>query len=101
MVVTLSTTPGQHSQAKYDVGGILLERPFKIRRLGHFGFNFSDLEAARHFYVDLLGFRTSDIMTDADGQARGIFTRYGGDHHAFVMFKKQPAGRPGPGASRN
>ena len=24
---------------RYNVGGILLERPFKIRRLGHFGFN--------------------------------------------------------------
>src|SRR5579863_7073733 len=23
---------------RYDVGGILLPRPFKIRRLGHFGF---------------------------------------------------------------
>jgi catechol 2,3-dioxygenase-like lactoylglutathione lyase family enzyme len=86
---------------KYDVGGILLDRPFKIRRLGHFGFNVEDLEAARHFYVDLLGFRTSDVMNDADGQPRGIFTRYGGDHHAFVLFKKQPARRPGPGASPN
>ena len=24
---------------RYDVGGVLLPRPFKIRRLGHFGFN--------------------------------------------------------------
>ncbi|MEA2641432.1 MAG: hypothetical protein QOF51_2826, partial [Chloroflexota bacterium] len=43
-------------EAKYDVGGVMLDRPFKIRRLGHFGFNVLDMPAARHFYVDLLGF---------------------------------------------
>ena len=48
---------------KYDVGGILLDRPFKIRRLGHFGFNVVNMDAARHFYVDLLGFKVSDVMT--------------------------------------
>ena len=26
-------------QQLYDVGGVMLPRPFKIRRLGHFGFN--------------------------------------------------------------
>ena len=45
---------------RYDVGGVLLERPFKIRRLGHFGFNFDKLEEAREFYGDLLGFTVSD-----------------------------------------
>ena len=45
---------------KFNVGGILLDRPFKIRRLGHFGFNVTDLDAAYHFYSDLLGFRVSD-----------------------------------------
>ena len=41
---------------KFDVGGVLLDRPFKVRRLGHFGFNVDDIEAHRHFYGDLLGF---------------------------------------------
>jgi hypothetical protein len=45
---------------RYDVGGILMERPFKIRRLGHFGFNITRLEEARRFYGDLLGFVVSD-----------------------------------------
>jgi catechol 2,3-dioxygenase-like lactoylglutathione lyase family enzyme len=40
-------------------------------------------------------------MMDPEGQPRGIFMRYGGDHHAFVLFKKAPAGQPGPGASAN
>src|SRR6266508_3120343 len=88
-------------RTKYDVGGILLDRPFKIRRLGHFGFNVVKMNEARHFYIDLLGFKISDVadffksrLTDEQkaqlvGDARGYFTRYGGDHHAFVLFNKQ------------
>lgn len=86
---------------KYDVGGVLLDRPFKVRRLGHFGFNVDDLEANQRFYRDLLGFKNSDVMTDPEGNTRGIFMRYGGDHHAFVLFKRAPAGQPGPGSSSN
>ena len=29
---------------KFDVGGVMLERPFKLRRLGHFGYNTSKLD---------------------------------------------------------
>ena len=46
----------------FDVGGVLLNQPFKIRRLGHFGFNLSNMEAGVQFYVDLLGFRISDVI---------------------------------------
>ena len=42
--------------AKYNAGGVALDRPFKIRRFGHFGFNASNFEASRRFYFDLLGF---------------------------------------------
>ena len=84
----------------FDVGGVLLNQPFKIRRLGHFGFNLTSMEEGLRFYVDLLGFRISDI-TDyskraaqpqqlADlGDPHGYFTRYGGDHHALVLFPKR------------
>ena len=71
---------------KFDVGGILLDRPFKIRRLGHFGFNMADLEKAHHFYSDLLGFRVSDEFARG-----GWFMRFGTDHHAFALFQKPPA----------
>ncbi len=53
-------------QTKYDVGGILLDRPFKIRRLGHFGFNVVNMDEARHFYIDLLGFKVSDVADFGD-----------------------------------
>jgi catechol 2,3-dioxygenase-like lactoylglutathione lyase family enzyme len=88
------------AEGKFNVGGVLLDRPFKIRRLGHFGFNLANMEAGRRFYVDLLGFKVSDIMDYSRrakspeqvaglGDANGYFTRYGGDHHAMVLFPKR------------
>src|SRR5207253_5149435 len=84
---------------RYNVGGVYLQRPFKIRRLGHFGFNVEKLPEGREFYGDLLGFTASDTLDfsrapwfpkDADlGDPRGYFMRYGTDHHAFVLFPKR------------
>ena len=85
---------------KFDVGGVLLNQPFKIRRLGHFGFNLKNMEAGIHFYVDLLGFRISDVIDYSRrakdpaqiaglGDPKGYFTRYGTDHHAMVLFPKR------------
>src|SRR5438270_9170753 len=85
---------------KFDVGGVLLDRPFKVRRLGHFGFNNVNMEESLHFYTKLLGFRLSD-MNDFGGRAedpkileglgdtKGYFTHHGGDHHSFVLFNKR------------
>ncbi|MBV8888889.1 MAG: VOC family protein [Alphaproteobacteria bacterium] len=83
---------------RYNVGGVLLDRPFKIRRLGHFGFNVEKLEECREFYGDLLGFTVSDradfsraawFPKDAGlGDTHGYFMRYGTDHHALVLFSK-------------
>src|SRR5688572_29408537 len=78
------------TETKYDVGGVLLDRPFKLRRLGHFGFNVADPSQSVRFYADLLGFRISDLAGTPE-EPRGFFMRYGGDHHAFVLFKRQPA----------
>ena len=47
---------------RFNVGGILLNQPFKIRRLGHFGFNLVNMDEGVRFYIDWLGFRVSDVM---------------------------------------
>jgi catechol 2,3-dioxygenase-like lactoylglutathione lyase family enzyme len=82
----------------YNVGGVLLSRPFKIRRLGHFGVNVTDVEAGLRFYRDLIGFKVSDVIdfgarapeqVKGLGDPRGYFTRYGTDHHAFVLFNRR------------
>jgi catechol 2,3-dioxygenase-like lactoylglutathione lyase family enzyme len=84
---------------RYNVGGVLLPRPFKVRRLGHFGFNAVKMAESQDFYTALLGFRPSDTLDfgampwaprNADlGETRGYFMRYGTDHHAFVLFNKR------------
>src|SRR5579875_31050 len=81
-------------KTRYSVGGVLMDRPFKIRRLGHFGFNLNNLEKGLEFYNRLLGFRITDII-DLSRTPRGaspevkdarlIFTSYGTDHHALVL----------------
>lgn len=88
------------STGKFNVGGVLLDQPFKIRRLGHFGFNLTRMDEGVRFYLDLLGFRVSDVIdysrraTSPEqiaglGDPKGYFTRYGTDHHALVLFNKR------------
>ena len=89
----------------YDVGGIRLERPFRVQRLGHFGFNFRDQEIALRFYSDLLGLPVTDTvdfgrnfnLKSATGQdPNGYFLRVGADHHSVVLFPHWThMGRPG------
>jgi len=83
----------------YDVGGVLLPRPFKIRRFGHFGFNVGDIDAASAFYVNDLGFQVTDqadLLEELSGPVlakarqvvtdpRMIFTSNSSDHHALLL----------------
>jgi catechol 2,3-dioxygenase-like lactoylglutathione lyase family enzyme len=88
------------ADTRFNVGGVLLDQPFKIRRLGHFGFNLTNMDEGVRFYTDLLGFRISDVIDYSRrasrpdqlaglGDPRGYFTRYGTDHHAMVLFNKR------------
>jgi catechol 2,3-dioxygenase-like lactoylglutathione lyase family enzyme len=84
---------------QFDVGGVLLPRPFKIRRFGHFGLNLDRLDEAIPFYTDLLGFRVTDemnlfnevpeelrsIVEDVVTDPRMIFTSNSSDHHALLL----------------
>src|SRR5882757_4715308 len=86
----------------YNVGGVLLPRPFKIRRFGHFGLNMERLDEAVTFYTDGLGFRVTDevnVLDKVPDEARPfvqeiltdprlIFTTHGSDHHALVLAHK-------------
>lgn len=85
---------------RYDVGGYLQDRPFRVRRLGHFGLNCVKIEESLRFYRDLLGFRVSDRIDFSErakdpaairdfGDPGGYFMRHGTDHHSFVLFNKR------------
>lgn len=76
----------------YNVGGLELNQPFRIRRIGHFGYNSPDIEGTAAFLTQALGLAISD---EADFTARapslsktdatGWFLRCGTDHHAIVI----------------
>lgn len=86
---------------EYDVGGIRLPRPFRVRRLGHFGIYVNDPDAILDFYSRLLGFRVADQIDYTGrlpeeemaklGPRIGYFTRHGTEHHSFVIFPKHVA----------
>ena len=77
-----------------------MARPFKIRRLGHFGFNVDNPKDSIHFYRDILGLKISDqldfkanpqraeMLKDVE-DASGYFMHHGGDHHSFVLFPRK------------
>src|SRR5262245_12482315 len=83
----------------FNVGGVLLPRPFKVRRLGHVGLNYENFPEAFRLFHDLLGFRISDFIDyrtrvpagtlDGLGDPRNYFTRYASDHHSFVFGNKK------------
>jgi catechol 2,3-dioxygenase-like lactoylglutathione lyase family enzyme len=89
---------GETQGESYDVGGVVYPRPFKIRRLGHFGFNVGELDKSTDFYGRLLGFRLTDIVNLQDlggfeqaaqmSDSRIVFLTYGTDHHALLLAHK-------------
>ena len=84
---------------RFIVGGVELPRPFRVRRLGHFGLNVADPEASRDCYERLLGLRISDRidfsgrLTAAQlaglGPPVGYFLRHNPEHHTFVFFPRR------------
>ena len=88
-----------HKTATYDVGGVRYPRPFKIRRLGPFGFNVADMDKGLDFYSRLLGFRVTDTrdfskvpgreeMAKRLQDPRIVFMSHNSDHHAFLLAHK-------------
>ena len=73
--------------AAYDVGGVLLARPFKITRIGPVGLFVNDLARSEAFYVDTLGFgRTEEVGFRG---RRCVFLRNGTEHHSLALFPKE------------
>jgi catechol 2,3-dioxygenase-like lactoylglutathione lyase family enzyme len=98
------------AQGEFDLGGVRWPRPFRIRRLGHFGICVADPEASRDFYCRLLGFRISDPLDfthrlpeekrGSVGPTVGYFSRHGTDHHSFVFFPRGAYSAVNPWAAK-
>lgn len=97
---------------RYDVGGVILSRPFKIRRFGHFGFNCIRMDAMIDFYTNHLGLKTSDrsdrlasrqlpeVQAKLGPSERHLhFLRYGTEHHQLVLIAVDLWSAVDPGAA--
>lgn len=60
--ITSGHRPKEDLPNTYNVGGILLPRPFKVTRIGPVGLFVTDMDRAEAFYTELLGFvKTEDV----------------------------------------
>ncbi|MCJ8157388.1 VOC family protein [Sphingomonas sp. LaA6.9] len=89
----------KQAEQQYDVGGVLLERPFQITRLGHFGLTLAKFEEGVRFYTEILGFRISerqDVAQNAPAVVRPlikmikdrdvVMLRHNTEHHTLVLI---------------
>jgi catechol 2,3-dioxygenase-like lactoylglutathione lyase family enzyme len=69
---------------RFDVGGVLLPRPFKITRVGPLRLFVHDIDGARAFYRDVLGLRvTEEIQYEG---VRCVLLRAGTEHHSIGLY---------------
>lgn len=86
------------TKKQYSVGGVRYDRPFKIRRLNHFGISVDDTGKSVTFYRDLLGFTVADtldlqkydpgVWLDDVPDTKIYFLRHNSDHHTFVLMPR-------------
>ena len=78
-------------QNTYNVGGVKLERPFKLRRLGHFGYNVNKMDECIYFYRNLLGFKMSDMNNFAANPERAKLLKEKGIYNMKLRAKAEKA----------
>jgi catechol 2,3-dioxygenase-like lactoylglutathione lyase family enzyme len=69
---------------RFEVGGVLLSRPFKISRIGPLRLFVDDIDAARGFYRDVLGLRITEEI-EYEG-LRCLLLRANTEHHAIGLY---------------
>ena len=71
--------------------------PFQIRKIGHVALFVADIERATRFYVDVLGFRISDLYEEEMMPGGAAFLRLNTDHHGIALFQATQDQQPGAG----
>jgi catechol 2,3-dioxygenase-like lactoylglutathione lyase family enzyme len=76
----------EKGEARYDVGGVYLPRPFKIVRIGPVRLFQDDVEEALRFYRDVMGLTvTEEIHWNGH---RCVFLRANTEHHSLALYPK-------------
>jgi len=70
------------------IGASISPRPVRIpARLQHYGVRTPAPQALADFYVEQLGFVTSDSVRDAGAELTAAFLRTDAEHHAIAIFR--------------
>ncbi|MFT3819559.1 MAG: VOC family protein [Rubrivivax sp.] len=81
----------------FDVGGVRLQRPFKVNRIGPVYLFVKDVEKSLNFYLGMMGLEVTERV-DWNGH-RAAYLRCGSDHHVIALIPE--AARAGLGRSGN
>jgi catechol 2,3-dioxygenase-like lactoylglutathione lyase family enzyme len=76
----------EEAEETFDVGGILLARPFKIVRIGPIRLFVRDMDVALRFYRDELGFALTEEIS-YQGH-RCAFLRVNTEHHSLALYPR-------------
>jgi catechol 2,3-dioxygenase-like lactoylglutathione lyase family enzyme len=76
----------EEAEETFDVGGILMARPFKVTRIGPIRLFVRDLDAAARFYCNELGFAVTE-ETRCRGE-RCLFLRVNTEHHSLALYPR-------------
>jgi catechol 2,3-dioxygenase-like lactoylglutathione lyase family enzyme len=76
----------EEAEETFDVGGILMARPFKIVRIGPIRLFVRDMEVALRFYREELGFTLTEEVT-YQGH-RCAFLRVNTEHHSLALYPR-------------
>jgi catechol-2,3-dioxygenase len=68
----------------YDVGGVLLQRPFRVTRIGSIGLFVRDLARAEAFYTAIMGFTVTERAIVSDHAS--VFLRANDEHHSLALY---------------
>lgn len=71
---------------KYDVGGVMLPRPFKVIKIGPVRLFVQDMEKCLAFYTGIMGLRVTEEV-DYEGH-RCVFLRCNTEHHSLALYPK-------------
>ncbi len=71
-------------EEKYDVGGILLARPFKVTKIGPIRIFVNDVAAATAFYCNMMGLRVTEEISWKGH--RCSFLRANTEHHSLDIY---------------
>lgn len=67
--------------------------PIRVRKLGHFVYEVSDIERSTEFWTTVMGFSVSDR-----NEAGMVFLATGSDHHSIALVPTSKTARPAPDA---